>query len=71
MKSAPAVSCGGPRSNWGQERQALEKRRSPGRWIGAALLLALALAVVALLIADPASADPAMTAGLGVFSSRA
>lgn len=64
MKSALAVSCGGPRSSWGRQRQALQRGRVARRWIAAALLLALGLAVVALLMADPVGADLALTARL-------
>lgn len=64
MKSALVVSCGGPRSSWDKQRRAPQRGRLARRWIAAALLLALGLAVVALLMADPAAADLAVAAGL-------
>lgn len=59
-----AVSCDGPRSIWDRQRPASRRGRLARRWIAAALLVALGLAVVALLMADPAAAYAADTAGL-------
>ncbi len=64
MKSALAVSCGGPRWSWNRQRRALQRERLTRRWIVAALLLAFGLAVVALLMAEPTSADRAIAAAL-------
>lgn len=56
MKSALAVSCQGPRSTWPHQHHARSAGRLARRWIATALLLALSLAVLALLVADPAAA---------------
>ncbi|MDV3131353.1 hypothetical protein [Mycobacterium sp. 29Ha] len=64
MKSALVVSCGGPQSSWYKQRQVPQRGRVVRRWIAAALLLALGLAVVALLLADPVAADLALTVRL-------
>lgn len=57
MKSTLAVSCSGPRSSWDPQRQAPQSARVARRWIAAALLSALFLAIAALLMADPAAAS--------------
>ncbi|OBB74387.1 hypothetical protein A6B34_00870 [Mycolicibacterium monacense] len=51
-----AVSCQGPRSRWSQQHEAPPTGRLARRWIAAALLLALGLAALALVVADPAAA---------------
>ncbi len=56
MKSALAVSCHGPRSTWPHQRHTRSASRLARRWIATALLLALSLAVLALLVADPVAA---------------
>ncbi|MCV7131287.1 MULTISPECIES: hypothetical protein [Mycolicibacterium] len=67
MKSALAVSCHGPRASWNQERREPLRGRLARRCIVTALLLALGLAVLALLVADPAAAHLAGLAGLPHF----
>lgn len=67
MKSALAVSCHGPRSSWPQQRHTRPTGRLARRWIATALLLALGLAVLALLVADPAAAHLAGMADLPHF----
>lgn len=64
MKGAAAVYCRGPRARWGPQRRALRVTLKANRWIAAALLVALALAVAALLAADPAAAHTAGSVGL-------
>ena len=64
MKSALAVSCHGPRSSWPHQRHVRPTGRLARRWIATALLLALGLAVLAMLVADPAAAHLAGMAGL-------
>lgn len=49
---------------WDRERRAPRVVRKANRWIAAALLVALALAVVALVVADPAAAHTAGTWGV-------
>lgn len=62
MKSALAVSCHGPR--WPQQRQAKSTGRLVRRWIVTTLLLALGLAVLAMLVAEPVAAH---LAGMAIF----
>lgn len=71
MKSAPSVSCHGPRPGWDARGRAPQKARRAGRWIMAALFLALALAVAVLLATDPLAGRASTLSGAEIPSATA
>ncbi|NVN49001.1 hypothetical protein HLY00_607 [Mycolicibacterium hippocampi] len=62
MKSSLAVSCHGARSRWPQQHHTQSAGRLGRRRIVTSLLLALGLAVLALLVAEPVAAHVACMA---------